>query len=238
MGISTLSAALPPHSLVVSAPTARPVVAHSDSTHANEPPLLSAARQLVQLNCQFLELTTIARRFPDTIAIRLHAMSGEQRLAIAACHFSLFTLALNDANRWLPLLSGIAQTMPQDATLYRDATCAEFVSTALFFAWHLVQSDPLAAKVLLDIDAQVALALRRAPIASLRAVSNRALDWLAPRWLQHPYFWPALLRNSEDPTRYGLAATKLLGRQLLAAESLGSAGCLPQKRAAACLLMA
>jgi hypothetical protein len=229
MGISTLStqSSFSVTAAATATATAAPVTDHT--VRADEP-LLSAARQLVQLNLQYLEMAAIVSEFPVTIAMRLRALSGVQRVAIADCRFSLFSLALNDAHRWLPLLGEPLAATPQDACSrrdlsrhdlsHRDAVYSEFVTTALFFAWHLVQSDPLAARVLLAVDAQVATALRALPVAGLCAVSHRALELLTPRWPQHPYFWPAFLRYSSEPTSNGLAATKLLGRQLLAAESL------------------
>jgi hypothetical protein len=186
----------------------------------SEAPLAIAAQQLVQLNLQFLMLPTIDSGLPDPFNERIRSMSGAQRLSIADCRFSLFTLAFNDGSRWLPLLNRTAANLPgAPVGPQGKGSRIEFVTAAVFLAWHLVQNDVLAAKFLLNIDDGVAATLKNVPIAHLLALSVEACNWLAPRWPNHPCFWPTLLHPCGDSTN-DLVATKLLGRQLLAAESL------------------
>jgi hypothetical protein len=195
-------------------------------------PLAIAAQQLVQLNLQFLTLPTIDSGLPDPFGASIRGMSTEQRLSIADCRFSLFTLAFNDGSLWHPLLNRSAADLasrsvgPLTIGARGNDSRIEFVVAAVFLAWHLVQSDVLAAKFLLNIDDAIAAALKSVPIAHLLALSVEACDWLAPRWPNHPSFWPTLLHPRCDSTS-DRVATKWLGRQLLAAESLSLLRALP-----------
>jgi len=214
--------------------------------HACEPPpLAAAARQLAHLNRQFIALLAIDGGLPDAVMSRLHGLSGNAAAAMADCPFSLFTLGFDDARRWLSLLAAPREPAPEPAMVsahFRGSVIrTEFAAAVIFFAWHLAHSDPLAGKILLELDADVATALRRIPIAHLRTLANSAAQWIAPRWPQNRYFWPELVlhacdRDSCNPDSCNpdacnvggdaLRATKLLGRQLLAAESLAR---LPQR---------
>jgi hypothetical protein len=184
-------------------------------------PLGTAAQQLVQLNFRFLKLAACCPEFSGAIAAQLADTGPEQRLRMADCRLSLFSLALNDSCRWLPLLSRGTIDTPLNAMTSSDkAMCREFSMSVVFLAWHFAQSQPLAAKVLLCMSDDVAAALARIPVAHLPSIADNASDWLAPRWPQHPFFWSGLIRHSGDPSGSGLTALKSLGRQLLAAESL------------------
>jgi hypothetical protein len=228
MGTSTLYAV---QSLSVVAIATTQISPTRGATRVNETPLAAAARQLVQLNHRYLGLAAAGGGFSDTVATRICATSDAQRLTMADCRFSLFTLDLHDTYRWLPLLKAVstdpnpnAISPPTSPAVHSDDSMirCDFVADVVFLLWHLAQSNPLAAKILLDAGADVATALQRVPIVRLRAISHRVAHWLAPRWPQHPLFWPSLLRHAGNPAGGGgLAATKLLGRQLLAAEALG-----------------
>jgi hypothetical protein len=190
----------------------------------------AAAAELMQLNLHYLQLPTTVTALPETIGRAIDALDDAARVAIAGCLYSLFTLGFNDKERWLLLLAtgqggttalgpvalgkvvlGVRDGGPLDA---------EFAATAVFFAWHLARSDDLAAQVFLTMDGDVTAALRAVPLARLREVAATASQWLRPRWPENRHFWPALVRHACDPAGAGLRATKLLGHQLLAAESL------------------
>jgi hypothetical protein len=187
-------------------------------------PLTTAAFELVQLNLKYLQLPTVESRMLDITGQRFSALSHDARIAAADCLYTLFTVGLNDVRRWLPLLAGEkAEQAPVPATMTtkprRSDAETEFVATVLFFAWHMARSDPAAARVLLDLHREVAGVLRSVSLPRLM-VAVASVHWLEPRWQQNRHFWPALMRHSTEPTGAGLRAVKLLGRQLLAAESL------------------
>ncbi len=189
--------------------------------------LLAAAEELAQLNRQYIALLALDVGLPDTLTPRIRCLPNVALSAMADCRFSLFTLGFNDSRRWRRLLDSVSdcasqEPMPSTATAH-SAAHSEFVSSVVFLAWHLAHSDPVAAKVLLELDGIVAAALCGVRIADLRAVGAGAANWLQPRWPQNRFFWPALVRFSSDPAGAGLRATKLLGRQLLAAESIALA---------------
>ncbi len=184
-------------------------------------PLMAAARQLAQLNRQYLEILP-AGELPEAVAAQVRKLPSDALLAMSDCYFSLFALGLDDSRRWLPLLQRAAtEPTRYPADTQGVITRIEFVVNALFFAWHLAHTNSLAAKVLLELDDAIADALHAVPVTQLRALAVGAVDLLKPRFAQNQFYWSALVRNSADPAGAALQATKLLGRQLLAVESVG-----------------
>jgi len=204
-------------------PTAQavPDIAAASRHKPGDPTALGiAAQQIVQLNFRYLSLAATCPEFSGAVAAQLTDTDPDQRWRMADCRFSLFSLALSDSRRWLPLLNGSFVYSPLSAESEGKAIRKEFSVAAVFLAWHFAQSQPLAAKVLLCISDDIATALQRIPAAHLPSLANSASEWLVPRWPRHPIFWSALLRYSRDPSESRLTAIKSLGRQLLAAESL------------------
>jgi len=202
--------------------------AHLTKTMANkmtgQVPLVTGACELAQLNFEYLQLLSVESMWPQEARHHWRGIDSSPevaRRAMADCLFSLFTLELNDRRRWLGLLAGDPKAATQPfAQTAGSAVKTEFAATAVIFAWHLAHRDPFAAKVLLDVDTEVASAFRDVSVSRLRVVAAASSSWLAPRWPQNPHFWPALVQYAGDPAGSGLRAAKLLGRQLLAAETL------------------
>jgi len=188
---------------------------------ASEVSLTVAACELVQLNLQYLLLPTVDDKLLAITGLRFSLLSRDAHLASADCLFSLFTIGFNDPQRWLPLLAS-STGVPTQLRAHAPHFSAEgeVAAAVAFFAWHMARTDPAAAKVLLDLNGEVATALQRVSISQVLAAATVAASWLEPRWPTNRYFWPALLRNSCDPQSAELRAVKCLGRQLLAAESL------------------
>jgi hypothetical protein len=180
-----------------------------------------SVRELAQLNLQYLCLPSAESQLPDGIATRVHALSDAARWAMADCLFSLFTVRFEDRERWLTLLAAATKQLTCPKVLEVSTnTRSEFAATAIVFAWHLAQSNPLAARVLLDMDWEIASALREVSVLRLRVVAAHSVEWLAPRWPQNSHFWPTLVGHADEPFGVGLRAVKLLGRQILAAEAV------------------
>jgi hypothetical protein len=198
-------------------------------------PFAAAVRQLSQLNRRYLTLLPSEGGLPDTVRQHLQLLPDTAVIAVSECPFSLFTLEFDDTLRWLSMLDCVSGlSTPGRGNLRDDHDRSNFVVTALFFVWHLTHSNPLAAKVLFAVDESLASALQRFPLAQLFELSVNAVEWLHPRWPQHHRFWPDLVRNARESDDEGLRSTRLLGRQLLAAESLGLApSCLQTHGAAA-----
>jgi hypothetical protein len=183
-----------------------------------ESTLSVAVRELAQLNYRYLHL--IIRDDPTgKLGCHLRQLSEPALLALSESIFSFFTVAFDDVGRWTPLFAG-HNIESESGDLAHDDR-ADFVETVVFFAWHLACADEVVAKAILQLDERIAMELRRLPIGRLRTISSRANELLAPRWLDNDFFWSTLIRCSRDPSGGEMQPIKLLGRQLLAAESLG-----------------
>lgn len=181
----------------------------------------AAIRELAQLNYRYLHM--LAREDQNgKIGGQLNRLPESSLLALSESMFSFFTVAFNDSGRWMPFFVDPGHESEPDDSPHDER--ADFVETVVFFAWHLSCADEIAAKAVLQLDERIAAELRRLPIGKLRTISMRASSLFAPRWIDNDFFWSTLVRCASDPSGAGMQVIKLLGRQLLAAESLGLAG--------------
>lgn len=180
------------------------------------------ATSLTALNYAFIELlrndAATESRWPLPLSITraLPRLSNATLQAMATCPFALFDLrdAMSDAMR------GESSELSRDIRLHESSSALrlQFANSALFYAWHALQASPARARLQLGLEAQTAQCLRAASVHTVAAWALARSHVIVPRWAQHRYFWPRLLRYAEggEPE---LATTFWLGRQLLAAEA-------------------
>jgi hypothetical protein len=188
-----------------------------ESKHDDHGKFSSAHRQLAALNLRYLDILAGEHDSSDPIVAGVRELSPAEKLAIAQCPFSLFTLRFEQADAWLHLSTYERRCAHEPISV--SAARADWISTAVFFAWHLVHVQPLAAQLLLGMNMRVAEILRHVPVSGLTRLAEGAHAWVAPRWPRHPHFWPSLFRNGRNGDAL-LQSSFLMGRQLFAAEAL------------------
>lgn len=147
------------------------------------------------------------------IVTRVRGLDAAAALAVAACPYALFDIRFGDTAFW------------RDFALRRDPaaasasrTLADFARTAVFLAWHLAQSDDVAAALVLGMASDVQRLWRGFPVSALERAAAAGAPRLTVRWGRHPTFWPKLLDSSAPGARERAEAVRLLGLQLLAAD--------------------
>jgi hypothetical protein len=172
------------------------------------------------LNGAFIELLRIEAGKGEHLSLPLSLTRALPRLStatvdvMARCPFALFDL--HDA---IEMRDGDAY--PASRAEAAASARRQFANSALFYAWHALQTAPTRARLQLGLSIGTAQCLRAAPASGIAALADAHAHHIAPRWPQHRYFWPRLLRHAEagEPQ---LSSVFWLGRQLLAAEASGS----------------
>jgi hypothetical protein len=184
--------------------------------------------RLRELNGDYLEFLSDAQtaeafggcELPTGILRALAALSPDARRVFAASPFALFSLRFSDAEFWSRAIQNITRE-PAIARYGCMATpdrprCA-FVAVALTFAWHVVQSDRMAARLLFGIPDAVGRILAHASLSRLGQLAGEP-GLIAPRWSNNPRFWPDILKFAAVKDWSRLVNACALGRQLTAAE--------------------
>src|SRR5262249_33946646 len=94
--------------------------------------------------------------------------------------------------------------------------CA-FVAVALTFAWHVVQSDRMSARLLFGMPDAVGRMLAHASLSRLGQLASEP-GLIAPRWSANPRFGPDILNVAAAKDWPRLVNACALGRQLTAGD--------------------
>ena len=134
-------------------------------------------------------------------------------------------LAFDDTRFWNAALEGLPDESHELTERYGAVSASPmhsaFCEVALFFAWHVAQTHPVAARVLFAMPDAVAARLLDAPLCRIRRVAIDYPGLLTPRWTRNPVFWPDLIRLASSADAR-LEAAQLHGSQLIACELDGS----------------
>lgn len=151
------------------------------------------------------------------------------RRRTAACPYLLMDVGFSDPYRWQRLSdqhastrAGVADT--QRAPLVFDkgfftAPSLHQVARSVFTgSWHIAQTHPLEAPLLLGMPANCVALLRTCSILQLTDLAEQNASWLKPRWSGRPKIWRRLLEAGicADPDKLEMA--RLHGVQMLAME--------------------
>jgi hypothetical protein len=171
-------------------------------------------RGIYDLNWQFLGsvLPLLHHRLAETSL--LTGLSPPGRALAAECPYSLFDLRFADAGLWRSIL---ADSRPAAGS---PGAPGQFCRAAVFLSWHLVRSSELAAPLTLGMVPAVVEMWRAIPLAMIDHLAAVVAPFLAPRWVGHPTFWTLLVDAAAAGNHEELARVRLLGLQLLAADSL------------------
>jgi hypothetical protein len=148
---------------------------------------------------------------PCNVVASLSALDGAARRRIAAVPFTLFSMKFNDTCYWQSVIE-------RRAGAPRRSTSEGFGRTAVFLAWHLVQTGHATAGVALGMSSEVAALYQWLPLGDLDRIGGLAQTVVAPRWPTNRAFWQRLLAAARSTVAIDTA--RFFGLQLLAAETL------------------
>jgi hypothetical protein len=198
-------------------------------------PVLDAALlgRIQQLNLDYLELL-VAENASGECAAQLQHLPPTQRAAVAALPtsalsamaatpYTLYSLGFEDENFWASICADSIEGIPSTvvhryaSALHTTAQYA-FCNLALFHAWHVAATNPMAARVLYAMPYTTAEKLAATPLWQITCIASRHAALLMPRWPTNPAFWPDLIRFAAAKDVRRLTTARLLGVQLVAAE--------------------
>ena len=139
------------------------------------------------------------------------------RALAAECPYTLFNLCFQDGAFWRSVQAETRASLPI------SGPAAAFGRAAVFLAWHLVRSRELAAPIVLGMTTPVIEVWRALPVSALDHVAGAVLPHLSARWATHRRFWPALAQAVATGNPQQLTDVRLLGMQLLAADTVRAA---------------
>lgn len=148
------------------------------------------------------------------LAAQVAGLDADSRRRAAACPYTLFNLRFDEVAFWQGVVAHRARG--GSGSVSEEAT---FARTAVFFAWHLVRSNPLQASLVLGMGRPVQAVWRSLPLSALDAAATAALPHLQARWADKAAFWSKLL-GTTDGSAARADAARLLGLQLLAADGI------------------
>jgi hypothetical protein len=151
-------------------------------------------------------------------AAGIAALDAAGLRAAASCPYTLFNLRFGDAAFWSEVAGSPGRA--GSGSLGEDAT---FARTAIFMAWHLVQSSELTPALVLGMTPAVQQAWRTLPLSAIDRAATAALPQLVARWAEHA-FWPKLVEAPGMQDRARRHWVRLLGLQLLAADGIRADG--------------
>jgi hypothetical protein len=198
-------------------------------------PVLDAALlgRIQQLNLDYLELLVAEhasgehaaqmQHLPPTQRAALAALSTSALSAMAATPYTLYSLGVEDENFWSSIcadsIEGIPSTVVHRYAPTSDTTAQyAFCKLALFHAWHVAATNPMAARVLYAMPYTTAERLAATPLWQITCIASSHAALLMPRWPTNPAFWPDLIRFAAAKDVRRLTTARLLGVQLVAAE--------------------
>jgi hypothetical protein len=202
-----------------------------DRALAGSSPVLGAAllARIYEFNLDYLELLACEHASPNSAAqlqylppglgVSAATLSMEARRALAAAPFTLYSLGFEDHAFWLAACAGETSSVEQRyAPAAAPSIQGPFCESALLYAWYVVSTAPLAARLLYAMNEGAARCLAAAPLWRLKRIANDFPALLTPRWPTNPGFWPDLVRFAAANDRRRLRTAQSLGHQLIAAE--------------------
>lgn len=181
--------------------------------------LLSRAvrRDLVDLNRNYLELgLSLAGEadplFAWTPSVRQEIAAAEPavRARMAECPFSLFRICLSGTAGSVPDGHRVEDHGARAPATGRTPGCLEFSSSALFAAWRLADSAPLAARIVFGLTPSEELLLNELSPSQVGALAADPAVVRA-RWPDRVRFWSALRTAAESATPAALQWAHCMG---------------------------
>lgn len=197
-------------------------------------------RDLADLNRQFLDLglapeASHDQRFAWTDPVRrtLQRTDEPTRDRMSDCPFALFQVVLPTEPDPSPQVSSrVEDGQVAPGVDGVPAGCLSFLHAALFVAWRLADSAPLAARLAFSIQPAAELWLNELTLSQLTRLATRP-GLIRPRWPGHARFWTLLVGAAEGRAGLTLQQAYCVGICLLDADASGDVvGPAPRHRPA------
>lgn len=182
---------------------------------------------LSSVNAAFLALAgELHAQRPGMPALGLpaHVLVGLARSCSAshgcALPLALYDLRFRDERYWRIEALACRSVNDGQSAVAADVHARRVARAAVTLAWHLVQTEPRAARLVLGMEPAVQEVLAAVPVGSLDALARRVAASLSARFCTRERFWLQVA----DVLRFGPEAgridrLRLLGLQLQGAES-------------------
>lgn len=183
-----------------------------------------------ELNSDYLELLAAERAsdqsvgqlqyFAPRLQVALAGLSYEQRARLAAVPYALYSLRFEDARFWQMTCDTSHRRIDERclAAAQGSSLRALFVEIALMQAWYIASTHPLAARMIYSMGDSVRERVAALSLWQVKRIVAEHAQLMTPRWPTNPCFWPDLVAFAKVSDSVRLAATQLLGTQLIAAE--------------------
>lgn len=148
-------------------------------------------------------------------------LDGPARHRAAACPYLLLDAGFADASRWRACAQPqVGDTAPLAYAAFFSVPTANEVARLVFtYAWHLVRSQPAAARLLLGMPPASAALIGAYTLRQIQGLAENRCDWLRPRWPGRLQVWCDLLLAAAAGEGRALERARLRGLTLLAAEA-------------------
>lgn len=183
-----------------------------------------------ELNSDYLELLAIERAsaecagqlqfFTPKVQAAIAEISFEHRARLAAAPYALYSLRFEDPRFWKTACDTAHRKIDERYGVAPDGGSLRglFIEIALMQAWHIASTHPLAARMVYSMGESVRKRVAALSLWQVKQIVAEHAKIMAPRWPNNPCFWPDLIAFSKASDAVRLAATQLLGTQLIAAE--------------------
>jgi len=169
----------------------------------------------------------LAVHHPGPIAVQqrrrltLSNLNPAARSLLARCPFALFTARFQDSAFWAgqARAEGVRDAAPRFIWGREPASeGSAFADLALFYAWHLAQSNALAARILFGMADRTLSAIRQLPLLHIQQLASEQPEVVTPRWPERSPLWRGLLNLAQLGDEDRLTDIRLLGVQMIASD--------------------
>jgi len=150
-------------------------------------------------------------------------LETSQRESLARCPFSLIDAGLGDAPD-----RSIANRAPDEpaqgelmfSPMLPQTRLDHLAHAAILFAWHLVRSDAIAARLVFAMNSASISFMTHATLTDIRRIAQAQVrtDRVRPRWHNRPDVWFRLIHTARSPQHDDFSTVTTRGLQLFLQE--------------------
>lgn len=203
-----------------------PIREHGDSRHAE------SFDTLLDLNRQTIALLVNVAGTPlnDRVWLRWQMVGSElarldttQREDLARCRFSLVDPGFREITRWSRTdHAEPAQEELPFSPIRLQTRLDHLAHAAYLFAWHLVRSDVIAARLVFAMDSASTSLMTQVTLTDIRRVAQEQVrnGRVRPRWHNRPDNWSRLIHMAQSSRRDSFTNVTTRGLHLFLQELL------------------
>lgn len=131
-------------------------------------------------------------------------LEATQRESLARCPFSLIDVGLREIPHYVSCdcsLDGPVQGELMFSLMTPQTRLHHLAHAALLFAWHLVRSDLIAARLVFAMDRATTSVMARVTLTDIRRIAQERVrnGRVGPRWHNRPHVWLRLIHTARSP---------------------------------------